>query len=52
MLKLLPVKVLDIRLSVNCVVIFHVLFKFWGYLFCLSFVKLFVLFVDNRKGME
>ena len=50
MLKLLPVKVLDIRFSVNCVVIFLVLFKFRSYLYCLSFVKLFVLFVDNRKS--
>ena len=41
MLKLLLLKVLDIRLSVDCVVVFLVLFKF--------FLKLFVLFVDNWK---
>ena len=40
MLKLLLFKVLDIKLSVDCVVIFLVLFKF---------LKLFVLFVDNWK---
>ena len=49
MLKLFLLKVLDIRLSVDCVVIFLVLFKFWIYLYWLSFLKLFVLFVDNWK---
>ena len=44
MLKLFLLKVLDIRLSVDCVVIFLVLFKF-----CI-----FVLYVDNWKknGIE
>ena len=37
MLKLLLLKVLDIRLIVDIVVIFLVLFKFFGnYLYCLS----------------
>ena len=36
MLKLLLLKVLDIRLSVDCVVIFLVLFKFFEIMYCLS----------------
>ena len=39
MLKLLPVKVLDIRLSVDCVVIFLVLFKFLKLLVLFKFCE-------------